>query len=191
MKLEDQLDTLENLGLGLNPGVTIDELLYSFDREAYEEEPYDLILFVLGTEVERPPWGRSVCSSAWNLDMECICETGDYVTIVSRFCEVANLKSALTDIEDYVDIESGEAWLKYVVDGQPRHFKVKVDNDWADPDTIAAVMSDLERDGFHFYGKDNGQATIWFYLNAETAAKLNQLTNGALQQGPYSFSKPQ
>lgn len=184
MTLEQQLEALSEVGLTLNDGVTVDDLLYSFDREEFESEPFDLILFVLGIEVEREPWGRPVCSRAWNLDMECIAETGDYVQIVKRLCEVAGQPSRITDIEDFVDLESGQAWLKYSVDGQARNYTVTVNNDWADPDTIAKIMADIERDGFRFYAKDNGQASIWFYLDSDTAQKLNELTNNALILGP-------
>ncbi|WP_279239794.1 hypothetical protein [Scytonema sp. UIC 10036] len=37
MTLEQQLEKLAELGLTLNEGVTIDDLLYSFDREDYEK----------------------------------------------------------------------------------------------------------------------------------------------------------
>lgn len=184
MTLEEQLDALSKLGLALNDGVTVDDLLYSFDREEYENEPFNLILFVLGIEVEREPWDRSVCSRAWNLDMECIDGTGDYVRIVKRLCEVAGQPNLITDIEDFVDIESGQAWLNYSVDGQQRNYTINVDNDWADPNVIAKIMSDIERDGFRFYGKDNGQASIWYYLDSDTAKKLNALANNALVLGP-------
>jgi hypothetical protein len=184
MTLEQQLDALAEIGLTLNDGVTIDDLLYSFDRENYEDEPFDLILFVMGSEVERGPLERSVCSRAWNLDMECIVETGDYARIVKRLSEVAGLSHVITDIEDHVDLESGEAWLKYVVDGKPRHYVIPVNDDWADPDTVAAIMADIERDGYRFYGKDNGQATIWYYLDSKTAKKLNELSNNGLVPGP-------
>jgi hypothetical protein len=184
MTLEDQLAALSELGLSLNDGVTVDDLLYSFDRKEFEARPFDLLLFALGTEVERAPWNRAVCSRAWNLDMECICETGDYVRIAKRLCEVAGQPERLTSIEDFVDLERGEAWLNYLVGVSSRHYDVKVDNDWADPDTIAGIMSDIEHDGFQFYGKDNGQATIWFYLDADTAAKLNKLSGNGLVPGP-------
>lgn len=184
MTLEQQLASLSELGLTLNDGVTTEDLLYSFGREEYENEPFDLILFVLGIEVEREPWGRNVCSRAWNLDMECIGETGDYVHIVKRLCEVAGQQNLITDIEDFVDLESGQAWLKYTVDGQARNYTVTVNSDWADPDTIAKIMTDIERDGFRFYAKDNGQASIWYYLDSATAAKLNKLSGNALVPGP-------
>jgi hypothetical protein len=47
VKLEQQLAKLAELGLKLNDGVTVDDLIYSWKREAYEERPFDLILFVL------------------------------------------------------------------------------------------------------------------------------------------------
>jgi hypothetical protein len=183
MILEQQLAALSELGIELNDGVTVDDLLYSFDRKDYEIEPFELILFVLGIEVEREPWGRWISSRAWNLDMECIVETGDYVQIVRRLCEISGQPNLIIDIEDFINLESGQAWLKYSVDGQTRNYSVTVDNDWADPNIITLIMADIERDGFRFYAKDNGQASIWYYLDADTAQKLNELADNALVLG--------
>lgn len=157
MKLEQQLEALSEIGLRLNDGVTVDDLFYSFDRRKYEMKPFDLILFVLGIEVEREPWGRWICSSVWNFDMECIADAGDYVQIVKRLCELAGQPNLMTDIEDFVDLETGQAWLQYSVAGEARHYPVHVNNDWADPDVVAKIMSYIERDGFRFYAKDNGR----------------------------------
>lgn len=181
MTLEQQLATLSELGLKLNDGITVDDLLYSWDREEYENESFDTILFMLGSEVEREPWGRNVCDHAWNFDVECIEGDGSYVTIVQNLCRVAGAPDLITDLDDSVDIENGTAWLKYTIDGKQRHYTVAVDNDWADPATVGAVMEDIERDGMRFYGKANGQASIWFYLDNGTADKLNQLTGNALK----------
>lgn len=97
MKLEDQLATLADLGLALEPGVTIDDLLYSFDRGAYEKRPFDLVLFTLGVEVEREPWGRPFCRRVWNFDTECITGDGSYVSIAKRLCEVAGRPDAFSN----------------------------------------------------------------------------------------------
>ncbi len=180
MTLEQQLSELAKLGLHLAEGVSIDDLLYSFDREAFEAEPFDLILFVLGGEVERRPWGRAVCSRVWNFDTECIEQTGDYVRIVSRLCELAGVPDRLTDILDFVDLETGKAWLEYKVGDVQRHWNIQVDDDWADTQTLSYVMADIQSDGYRFYSKDNGQAVILFYLDARTAARLNELSGGAL-----------
>jgi hypothetical protein len=181
MTLEQQLATLADLGLQLDPGVTVDDLLHSFDRNEYEERPYDLVLFVLGIEVERAPWGRPVCSRVWNFDTECIGATGDYVQIVKRLCQVAGQPERLQAISDFVDIDSGKAWLKYEVDGKKREWPVEVNDDWADTLTLNYVMDDLEQDGGRFYFKDNGQAMVLFYLDARKAAELNRLSNDALK----------
>ena len=119
--LERQLSELSTLGLSLNEGVSIDDLLYSFKREEYEERPYDLILFVLGIEVEREPWDRCVSSQAWNFDHECITNTGDYTKIAKRLCQIAGNPSVLTNIHDHFDRENDIAWIEYTADGVKRH----------------------------------------------------------------------
>ena len=171
--LEEQLAKLEECGIVLDPGITIDDVLYSFSRSQYEERPFDLLLFVLGIEVEREPRNRTFCSRVWNFDSECICEAGDYIRIVNRLCLVAGNPELITDIDDFVDLEKGEAWLTYTIDGIVRRWKVAVDNDWADVLTLAYVMGDIERDGRRFYAKGNGQMLILFHLDRETADKIN------------------
>lgn len=72
MTLEQQLAKLAELGLQLADGVHVDDLIYSFDREDFERQPFDLVLFALGIEVEREPWRRAVCERVWNFDTGCI-----------------------------------------------------------------------------------------------------------------------
>ncbi len=132
MALEQQLAKLADLGLKLDDGITVDDILRSFEREEYEQLPFDLILFVLGIEVERAPQGRPVCSRVWNFDTECIASTGDYVRIVKRLCQVAGQPDLLKLVSDFVDIDAGKAWLKYEVDGTERNWPVAVNTDWAD-----------------------------------------------------------
>ncbi len=181
MTLEQQLEKLAKLGFKLNDGISIDDLLYSCDREEYESEPYDTIMFILGSEVEREPWGRYFCDQVWNFDVECIEDSGAYVTIVENMCRIAGLPNLITNLKDYVDLDNGEAWLKYTIDGKNRHFNVRVDDDWADPDTVSAVMTDIERNGQRFYAIDNGQASILFFLDKEIARELNELTGNMLK----------
>jgi hypothetical protein len=181
MRLEQQLARLAEIGLELNDGITINDLLYSFNREDYERRPFDLVLFVLGIEVEREPWGRWMCSRVWNFDTECIATTGDYTQIVKRLCEISGQPNYLKDVSDCVDFDTGEAWLKYKVNDTQRNWLVEVDDDWADALTLSYVMDDIQRNDHRFYLKDNGQAMILFYLDQATAAALNKLTNNALQ----------
>ncbi|MEZ6126303.1 MAG: hypothetical protein R3C49_24515 [Planctomycetaceae bacterium] len=179
--LENQLKRLAACGITLDDGVTVDDMLYSFDRDAYESEPFGLLLFILGAEVEREPWGRPFCSRVWNFDTECIYQTGDYVRIVTRLWKVAGQPELITNVADFVDLQSGKAWLKYSIDGNDRDWTVEVNDDWAETLTLSYVMDDIERDGFRFYSKNNGQAMILYYLDAGTAAEINELSNNSLQ----------
>lgn len=181
MKLEQQLAKLAELGLSLNEDVTIDDILYSFDREAYEEAPFDLLLFYLGTEVESEPMGRTVCSRVFNLDPECIYESGNYTEIVKRLCEVAADPNRLTEIADHVNHDVQDGWLQYKLNGQLRHWKLEINDDWADMQTLSHVMGDLENGKRRFYFKENGQALILFCLDEKTVAALNVLSHDALK----------
>lgn len=171
LSLEEQLSRLEALGVKLNPGITVDDLLYSHEREEYEAEPFDLLLFVLGVEVEREPWGRFFSDNAWNLDTECIEDVGSYADIVENLCRIAGNKALIFDVSDTVDIMSESGKLEYTVGGVRRSIDVEIDNDWADPATVTQIMSDIEEQvpGRHFYGVDNGQASIWYFLTKEQA----------------------
>ena len=177
--LEQQLATLAELGLSLEDGATAEDLLESFSRDEYETNPYDLILFMLGCEVEREPWGRPFCSRARNFDTECIYETGDYAKIVNRLAKLAGDPDWLTDVRDEVDIENKKALLEYSAKGRVRRLHPDVNGDWCDGNAVMVVMSDLERDGNRFFVKENGQAMVVFYLSQVVAEEINKLANGS------------
>ena len=176
MKLEDQLEELTQLGLTLNDGVTMDDLLYSLDREDYEEKPFSALISILGAEVEREPWGRPFSSQVWNFDLECIYGTGDYVKIVQRLCEIAQ-SNRIATVEDYVDLTLGQGWLKYSVDDVQRKWVVEINGDWADTLTVSYVMSDIERNDHRFYSQSEGQVMTLFYFDEETANSFQKLTH--------------
>ena len=182
MRLEAQLSELAALGLALEPGVTVDDLLYSFDRDAYEKKPFDLLLFILGAEVEREPWGRPFCARVWNFDTECIEGSGAYVNIVEHLVRVAGASNRVASVKDEVDLDAGKGSVEYVLDGKRRRWDVEVQDDWADTQVVSYVMADLEQGDRLFYAKDNGQAMVLFYLDAGAAAHINRLSNDALKR---------
>jgi hypothetical protein len=183
VQLETQLTKLAELGIVLNPGIEIEDLLYpvSGDRSAFEAKPFRTLIFLLGIEVEREPWGRRMCDRVWNFDTECIVSTGDYVSIVQNLCLLTGSPEYLTDITDQIDSESGDCWLEYSLQGRRQHWTVEFNDDWADMMTLSYVMEDLQRDGAQFYSFDNGQAMILLYLDPETATKLGDLCDEDLE----------
>ena len=185
MKLETQLEQLAELGLVLNPGITIDDLLCSIDRSEFEQEPFECLLYSFGTEVEREPRGRRICNQVWNFDpefdLEHIITTGDYVAIVQNLCFLSGKSDALTDLVDYMNVAASECWLEYTIGDCRRHWTIEANDDWADMMTITDVMEDLQQDGKQFYAKDNGQVMILFYLDRVTAEKLSDLCGEDLE----------
>ena len=180
MNLEEQLATLRELGIELAPGINIDDMLYSFPRESYEAKPFDLVLFILGAEVEREPWGRRFCTSVWNFDTECIDGGDAYVKIAKHLCRVACRPDAFSDVRGHVDVENGAAWIEYLLEGKHRRWDAEVNDDWADMLTVAYMMGDLECDGRKFRAKDNGQAMVLYYLNDADARRLSELAGEKL-----------
>ena len=180
MKLELQLEKLAGLGLSLNEGITIDDLLHSLDRSIFEANPFDSILHTLGIEVEREPWGRWMCDRVWNFDTECIYSTGDYVNIVKRLCLLTG-NTQVVNILDFVDLDEGSAWLEYSIDNRKQRHAIEVNDDWADTLALTYVMEDLQQDDKQFYTKDNGQAMLLFYLDRHRAIALNDLCDDALE----------
>lgn len=181
MTLEAQIQTLSEIGIALNDGVSIDDLLNSFDREQYEDRPFDLALSIYGAEVESEPWGRNFCDQVWDFDTEAIEGDGAYVDIVNRLALVAGRQDCLTEVKDSINMETGIAWVSYKIDGKPRKHDAHLNDDWADPTVVSAIMNDLETPGMKFYAKDNGQASVWFYLSSHLASKINKLTGNALK----------
>ncbi len=156
----------------------MDDLLYSFGREQYESKPFGLILFALGVEVEREPWGRWFCPRVWNFDTECIEGPGSYVSIVEGLLRIAD-SSVLTEVRDHVDLSAGRAWLAYRRDGKAVKWSVEVNADWADSMTVSYVMDHIEGDGRHFWSVDNGPAMVLFFVDDAVAARLGELSGVA------------
>jgi hypothetical protein len=180
--LETQIAALAEVGVTMNPGVTVDDLLHSYPREEYEIGPWHCLLFMYGSEIEREPWGRLICDGAWNFDTECVEGPGSYVRIVRELARVAGVADKVTAIADHIDMNATAGDVTYVIAGAAKAVPVAIKDDWADPDAVADIMLDLEAlaGGRRFWGADNGQASVVFALTDEVAARVNALTGGLL-----------
>ena len=139
--VETQLQTLAQCGIRLVPDVTLDRMLKVFDRAHYEREPYVLLLCALGSELEVEPY-RFASDDIWHFDTECIEDHKDYVRIAERLRDLAGGDLPLDEITDYVDIEEGEAWLSFRLDGQRVRWEAEVEGDWVD-ETILSRFAEL------------------------------------------------
>jgi len=183
VRLETQIEALKAAGLDMAPGRTMDELLTSWRREEYESDPYNLILFMYGSEMEEEPWGRFFCQRGWNFDFECLSETGDYARAFREIVRITGQPQRVTDLSDNFDLAARTCEITYTIDGRPAAISARVDNDWADPAAVARFILDLEAtiaDGRHFWAAENGQAAILFCLADDEADKINALRPGIL-----------
>jgi hypothetical protein len=131
--IEDKLLALAECGFKLKEGFGVPDLVESWGREALDKPGFELALVSLAMTEERPPW-RPRCDNLWHFDTECIEGDGSYVSIAERMAEIAQGSLPLSDFEDHVDIERGEAWLRFRCRGEPVDIRCAVDSDWVDAD---------------------------------------------------------
>jgi hypothetical protein len=182
--LERQVADFEAAGLQMNPGITIDDLLYSYPASDYAGDPYRLLLFMYGSEVEREPWGRRICDAVFNFDYECIEGEGSYAQIVESFAQLAGVRALITEIHDDADLARTSGTLSYKARGEPRSIHFRIDNDWADPKSVQMILSDMQGlagDGRTFWSSDNGQSVILVFVDKATSTSLNALAKELLE----------
>ena len=181
MKLEAQLAELAALGLTLEPGVTVDDLLYFLGRKEYEEEPYKHLMGVFGTELESRP-GQPVCRVVWFLDEEYVYESDTYVGIVNRLAHMSGSTDRLTKVESELNLEEETGFLELTLDGKRHRRQVVVDNDWLDTRVLGYIMALLGSEDRRFYSlPDGGQGVLLFYVNDDTAGAINRLMDYTLE----------
>jgi hypothetical protein len=182
--LERQIAEFEAAGLKLNPGITLAGLLHSYPASEYAGDPYRLLLFMYGSEVEQEPWGRRICDAVLNFDYECIDGEGSYVRIAEDFARLAGVRDLLNDLRDDADLARETGTLTYSARGELRTVPFRIDNDWADPKAVQAILSDMQHlagDGRTFWGSDNGQSVILVFVDKPTSTRLNKLTMDLLE----------
>lgn len=183
--LEDQIAALADAGLVLAPGRTMDELLISWGPDYYASDPYGLLLFMYGSEVEAEPRGRVFCERGWDFDMECLEQAGDYARALREIVRITGRPGLVTDLSDDFNIDAGTARIKYTVNGRARVLKAVVADDWADPEAVTAFVKDVEAavgDDRRFWASDNGQSSTLFFISEGEAAKINALSPGILER---------
>jgi len=176
MNLEQQLAEMAQVGLSLDAGVTIDDLLVSRDRGDYERIPFRHLLHALGSETEGASRGRTICRCAWTFDTECIVDAGNYVPIVNRLAAMAGANHRLRDV--HVEACGADTALRYTFNDQVRRLPIEIVDDWADLRALCVIMTEFASSERRFYGQAEGQGVYLFYLSESGAARVNALAEG-------------
>ena len=145
--LEEQLQILEKGGIALDSRVRPESLMLFYSREQFEKDPYRLLLCVLGGEAENESQAGEFgypSNQVWHFDTECIEDHGAYREIASRMVTLAQGGLPLEQIEDFVEVENGVAWLSFRMDSTTQKWSATIDNDWVDPTILSRLAQLLE-----------------------------------------------
>ena len=178
ISLEQQYKTLSLCGIKLRAGVTVEQLSTSHDPETFEEEPYTLLLTLMGREVDVEPF-EYASDDIWCLDMESIEDHGDYVRIAERLRDLAEGAFPLEEIKDHVEIEERKASLSFRLDDKDYEWTASVVDDYVDPQILsqlAQLFTDRQT-GKRFTMFDlGGQACLIGCSTPDELAKLADRT---------------
>lgn len=176
VSVAEALEELTAIGIRRRDGVSDEDLLISLGGTMAAPVDMVLLLCVLGGEVERGKFGR-ISDDLWHVDAECIEDNGDYIRLLERFVILAKGALPLQNLRDHVDIEAGEAWVEFALDGQAIHWDLEVQDDWMAPElysnlqTLVASRSDKK-----FFITALGQDSLIGFGNAAMKDKLSELS---------------
>lgn len=162
MTIEEKLEHLDRCGLRLSEKIGIQDLTEIWGRETLDEPGFGAALVCLGMTQEVPPWAPH-CENLWHFDTECIYDKGDYVAIAKRMSEMTGGSLVLSNLDDHIDVENGEAWLRFQCAGKPVHIDCEVDDDWVDCsvfDHFVKLLAECDPNKVFIYYDLGGQDCI-------------------------------
>lgn len=177
--LEDQLESIQSIGIRLKSGFNQESLLNEFGRNEYEKNPYELLLVAMGSEIETVDNGWVYLSNdIWHFDTECIEDHGDYVRIAERLRDLAKGNLPIENLKDFVDIEEGQAWIAFSLQGKDYKWDLHIEDDWVDPNIFFKFSQLIMDQGYknNFVIAGLGQDCLITYCNPEQLDTLNVLT---------------
>jgi hypothetical protein len=178
LPLAEQIRIVRECGLEPNPGINLTEAIAGFAESAYEDDPFRLLLVMMGSETEDKSH-RQICDSLWHLDTECIEGPGDYVRVAERMTALTRGDLRLERINDHVDLENEEAWVSFSLDGKEMKWHANIDDDWIDAGILslfAELLATRKTEKRYTYLDLGGQDCLIGCATPEQLAKINNAT---------------
>jgi hypothetical protein len=150
VSLESQFATLKECGIECATSSIEDALINSLPRGKIEQEPFSLLLCILGDEADEEKFAGPTgfpSENIWHFDTECIEDHGDYAQIANRLATLSQGDVAISNVRDFVDVESGIAWLSFQCNGVDYRWDAAVNNDWVDEQIFSRFAALLESTG--------------------------------------------
>ena len=171
------LEQLANLGVRVRASISQDDLLYSLGGKMDSPVDWVALLATVGSEVERGQFER-ISDDIWHFDAECIEDAGAYVDVLNRFVILTKGALPLTEIRDHVDIEAGEAWVEFTLDGKKEHWDLEVNDDWVDPELYSRLQNLVAERGAgkRFFIAGLGQDSLISFGDEQMRKTLSRLS---------------
>ncbi len=200
----EKLAALEQVGISLNDGITLETVAESWGMDALDSEDMQSFLHYISGYAEMDlddednddnnddeHWTR-LCRNLLNFDTECIeGNEGEYADKVSELAALAQGDLKLEDVKEKFDYEGlrdyGNSFdfdkmlvtITFVFNGQPQELKFEQKSDWFDPRVMTKLDELLRESGSprRFFGLPvDGQSALIGCLLPEQISKLSELT---------------
>ena len=143
MSLYAQLNELAECGIVPREGIGPAELVARHSDRDYETSPFKLLLSVLGTDSEEPPY-LPLSANVWLMHADCAAHRGDYTKIANRMATLAGDALPIELVHDEFDLGRGVAWLSFSLLGEKFRWPAKIEERWIDPMVLSRFAALLE-----------------------------------------------
>jgi len=143
MSLYAQLNELAECGIVPREGIGPAELLARHSDRDYETSPFKLLLSVLGTDSEGPPY-LPLSANVWLMHADCAAQRGDYIKIANRMATLAGEALPIELVDDEFDLGRGVAWLSFSLRGEKFRWPGNIEERWIDPLVLSRFAALLE-----------------------------------------------
>lgn len=180
--LKEQIETLFGLGFRFtidNHAKLIEKLLIQFDRKIYEEQPYILLLTILGAEIiEDNGEVLRMSYDVWNFDTECIDEEGIYIELMKYFTNLSKSEFSLRHVESKVDFDNKEGYISFEYEGDVYKWSIAINEDWLDLNLFRELgkLASRKNGNKNYYFFDDGQSLTLIYCDRNSCRELNKLS---------------
>lgn len=173
---EEQLTSFQELGYTLNKEMDKHDLLYLYNEEEYEAEPYRLLYSAWGQITDTKD--KAISDNCWYFIYKSIENEGDYVAIIKNLERISDGELSFTNVKDNIDFENETAWVSFDLNGNHYKYDLAFDYGWADPalfENISELTNEYNTKGkFTMYSL--GQDVVIDYMTETQFDQFKKVT---------------
>ncbi|WP_417369270.1 hypothetical protein [Flavobacterium beibuense] len=173
---EEQLTAFKELGYTFNKEIDKHDLLYLYNEEDYEAEPYSLLYYTWAEIADTKD--KPISNNCWHFDYESIENEGDYVAIIKNLERISDGQLTFTNVQDSIDFDNETAWVSFDINGTHYKYDLTFDNDWADHVLFENIQTLTEK--YNTTGKFTvyslGQSVVFDFMTETELQQFKKVT---------------